>query len=123
MKYERPQRYVRGPTNWALLLLAFQEEKCTFLQHANRSFFTSQQCPVIQPFLNHIVPGSIRRSDASITADYDAIDRSDPPLFVNNTRTDVVVAAGKDARLECRVRNLGDRVVRVPSLQDMLAFA
>ncbi len=44
-------------------------------------------------------------------ADYDLIDRSDPPIFINNTRTEVVVAAGKDAVLECRVQNLGDRAV------------
>ncbi len=46
-----------------------------------------------------------------IPQDYDAIDRSDPPLFVNNTRDRVVVASGRSARMECRVANLGDRAV------------
>ncbi len=79
------------------------------------------------------LPGCIRRPDAEITLvikfncfsityfpkhkinlisqDYDAIDRSDPPLFVNNTRDRVVVASGRSARMECRVANLGDRAV------------
>ena len=47
-----------------------------------------------------------------ISEDYDEIDRVSPPLFINNTRTKVVVAAGKNATLECRVRNQGDRTVR-----------
>ena len=47
-----------------------------------------------------------------MTVDYDAIDRSDPPFFVNNTRASVVVASGKEARMQCRVANLGDRTVR-----------
>ena len=32
-------------------------------------------------------------------------------MFINNTRTRVVVAAGKTATLECRVMNIGDRTV------------
>ncbi len=54
--------------------------------------------------------------------DYDAIDRSDPPLFVNNTRDRVVVASGRSARMECRVANLGDRAVS-PSQRHMFFFA
>jgi hypothetical protein len=59
-----------------------------------------------------ISAGCIRRTSDSITEDYDEIDRKDPPLFINNTRIKVVVAAGKTATLECRVQNLGDRTVR-----------
>ena len=57
--------------------------------------------------------GCIRRTSDSITEDYDEIDRKDPPIFINNTRIKVVVAAGKTATLECRVQNLGDRTVRL----------
>ena len=42
---------------------------------------------------------------------YDEIDRRDPPVFINNTRTKIVVAAGKKATFECRVMNIGDRAV------------
>ena len=55
--------------------------------------------------------GCIRRTSDKITEDYDEIDRRDPPVFINNTRTRVVVAAGKTATLECRVMNIGDRTV------------
>ena len=55
--------------------------------------------------------GCIRRTNEKITEDYDEIDRRDPPVFINNTRTKVVVAAGKTASLECRVMNIGDRTV------------
>ena len=55
--------------------------------------------------------GCIRRTSDSITEDYDEIDRKDPPLFINNTRTKLVVASGKTASLECRVENLEDRTV------------
>ena len=51
-------------------------------------------------------------SDAEAESNYDEIDRKDPPIFINNTRIKVVVAAGKTATLECRVQNLGDRTVR-----------
>ena len=44
---------------------------------------------------------------------YDEIDRRDPPVFINNTRTKIVVAAGKRATFECRVMNIGDRTVSV----------
>ena len=57
--------------------------------------------------------GCIRRTNDKITEDYDEIDRRDPPVFINNTRTKVVVAAGKTATLECRVINIGDRSVRI----------
>ena len=57
--------------------------------------------------------GCIRRTNEKITEDYDEIDRRDPPVFINNTRTKVVVAAGKAASLECRVMNIGDRAVSV----------
>ena len=56
--------------------------------------------------------GCIRRTNEKITEDYDEIDRRDPPVFINNTRTKIVVAAGKTASLECRVMNIGDRTVR-----------
>ena len=56
--------------------------------------------------------GCIRRSDDLISEDYDEIDRRNPPVFINNTRTEIVVAEGKDARLDCRVSNVGDRTVR-----------
>ena len=55
--------------------------------------------------------GGIRRTSDKITEDYDEIDRRDPPVFINNTRTKVTVAAGKTATLECRVMNIGDRTV------------
>ena len=55
--------------------------------------------------------GCIRRTSDKITEDYDEIDRRDPPVFINNTRTRIVVAAGKTATLECRVMNIGDRTV------------
>jgi len=55
--------------------------------------------------------GCIRRTSESVTEDYDEIDRKFPPLFINNTRTKVVVASGKTATLECRVQNLEDRTV------------
>lgn len=55
--------------------------------------------------------GCIRRTSDKITEDYDEIDRRDPPVFINNTRTKVIVAAGKTATLECRVVNIGDRTV------------
>ena len=58
-----------------------------------------------------IFVGCIRRTNEKITEDYDEIDRRDPPVFINNTRTKVVVAAGKTASLECRVMNIGDRTV------------
>ena len=64
--------------------------------------------------LPHNVPfqiGCIRRTSDKITEDYDEIDRRDPPVFINNTRIRVVVAAGKTATLECRVMNIGDRTV------------
>jgi len=54
-----------------------------------------------------------------VNVDYDAVDRINPPVFVNNTRTKVTAAASRDVgtadpvvRLECRVRNLGERTVR-----------
>ena len=56
--------------------------------------------------------GCIRRSDDVISEDYGEIDRRSPPVFINNTRTRVVVAEGKDATLHCRVANVGDRTVR-----------
>ena len=52
-----------------------------------------------------------------ITEDYDEIDRRDPPIFINNTRTRVVVAAGKTATMECRVLNIGDRQVTLDLCQ------
>ena len=68
-------------------------------------------------FLNvSILIGCIRRTSDKITEDYDEIDRRDPPVFINNTRTKVVVAAGKSASLECRVMNIGDRTVSTYSV-------
>ena len=58
-----------------------------------------------------IFPGCIRRTGDIIQEDYDEIDRKSPPLFINNTRTKLVVASGKTASLECRVENLDDRTV------------
>ena len=63
------------------------------------------------------VAGCIRRSDDIISEDYDEIDRRNPPVFINNTRTQIVVAEGKDARLDCRVSNVGDRTVRAQRLK------
>ena len=48
---------------------------------------------------------------------YDEIDRRDPPVFINNTRTKIVVAAGKKATFECRVMNIGDRAVSEIKIQ------
>ena len=61
-------------------------------------------------FLSHF-SGCIRRTSDSVTEDYDEIDRKFPPLFINNTRTKIVVASGKTATLECRVQNLEERTV------------
>ena len=65
--------------------------------------------------------GCIRRTNEKITEDYDEIDRRDPPVFINNTRTKIVVAAGKTASLECRVMNIGDRTVRDAICQKTLS--
>ena len=66
--------------------------------------------------------GCIRRTNEKITEDYDEIDRRDPPVFINNTRTKVIVAAGKTASLECRVMNIGDRTVRSNSTSYLNTF-
>ena len=66
--------------------------------------------------------GCIRRTNEKITEDYDEIDRRDPPVFINNTRTKVIVAAGKTASLECRVMNIGDRTVRRNSITYLNTF-
>ena len=60
----------------------------------------------------------VNRDTMGITEDYDEIDRRDPPIFINNTRTRVVVAAGKTAALECRVLNIADRQVIPPRKAD-----
>ena len=66
---------------------------------------------ILRPHNFTVQIGCIRRTSDKITEDYDEIDRRDPPVFINNTRTRVVVAAGKTATLECRVMNIGDRTV------------
>ena len=73
---------------------------------------------IFQPFF----AGCIRRSDDIISEDYDEIDRRNPPVFINNTRTQVVVAEGKDARLDCRVSNVGNRTVRTACSSAPCAF-
>ena len=61
--------------------------------------------------MNFFFAGCIRRPSDNINEDYDEIDRRFPPIFINNTRTKVVVASGKTATLECRVQNLEERTV------------
>ena len=56
-------------------------------------------------YVQNDIVGCIRRTSDKIAVDYDEIDKRDPPIFINNTRTKVVVAAGKTATLECRVMN------------------
>ena len=77
---------------------------------AEGGFSASMKKLVKHFFLIHFL-GCIRRTSDSVTEDYDEIDRKFPPLFINNTRTKIVVASGKTATLECRVQNLEERTV------------
>jgi len=58
-----------------------------------------------------VFEGSVRRSNDFITVDYDEIDRRDPPLFLNGTKTTLAVAAGETVTLECQVQNIAHRTV------------
>ena len=67
--------------------------------------------------MNFVLAGCIRRPSDNINEDYDEIDRRFPPIFINNTRTKIVVASGKTATLECRVQNLEERTVSLQKVQ------
>lgn len=60
--------------------------------------------------------GCIRRTSDSITEDYDEIDRKDPPLFINNTRTKLVVASGKTALWNAEWKTW--KIVRFPGFEN-----
>ena len=53
----------------------------------------------------------IKQNSSIVTKDYLEIDRKFPPIFINNTRTTVIVASGNTATLKCRVHNLEGRTV------------